>query len=62
MASLEDMHEGVDKLAEGLEDGGFMGSIAVARAFATIYAADRDGNGPRTTLEQALGFSLTSAD
>lgn len=62
VASLDDMHGGVDRLAAGLENGGFMGSIDIARAFTTIYAADRDGNEPRTALEQALGFSLTSAD
>ena len=60
--SLEDMHDGVDRLAEGLEDGGFMGSIDIARAFSAIYSADKDGKQPRTTLEGALGFSLTSAD
>jgi len=62
LGSLKDMHEGVDRLADALEAGGVMGAVNVTRAFATIYAADSDGKGPRATLEQALGFSLTSAD
>jgi hypothetical protein len=58
-AALEDMHAGVDRLANALEDGGLMGTINVTRAFAAIYSANEDMQEPQAILEQALGFSIT---
>ena len=59
LASLKKLAEGVHELAQALEDGKSWRSVG---AIATIAAAWEEGTPARTTLEQALGFSLSSAD
>ncbi len=59
LASLKDLAEGVHELALALEDGKAWKSVG---AVATIAAAWERGTPARTTLEQALGFSLAAAD
>jgi hypothetical protein len=57
LASLEKMAGGVHNLAQSLQQGQGLQSLA---AVATIAAAWQQGAAARTTLEQALGFSLSS--
>ena len=59
LASLKDLAEGVHELALALEDGKAWKSVG---AIATIAAAWERGTPARNTLEQALGFSLASAN
>ena len=59
LASLKDLAEGVHELALALEDGKAWKSVG---AVATIAAAWERGTPARNTLEQALGFSLASAN
>jgi hypothetical protein len=59
LASLKDLAEGVHELAQALEDGKSWRSVG---AIATIAAAWEAGTPARTTLEQALGFSLSAAN
>jgi hypothetical protein len=59
LASLEKLARGVHELAAALEEGKAMRSFT---AMATIAAAWQEGATARSTLEQALGFSLSSAD
>ena len=56
LASLEKMSVGVRDLAQSLEKGQGLLSLG---AVATIAAAWQEGTAARTTLEQALGFSLS---
>ena len=59
LASLKDLAGGVHELALALEDGKAWKSVG---AVATIAAAWERGTPARNTLEQALGFSLASAN
>lgn len=56
LASLEKMSVGVHDLAQSLEQGQSLLSLG---AVAKIAAAWQEGTAARTTLEQALGFSLS---
>ena len=56
LASLERMAGGVHDLAQALQQGQSLRSLA---AVATIAAAWQQGASARATLEQALGFSLS---
>jgi len=56
LASLEKMAVGVHDLAQALEQGQ---SLRALGAVAAIAGAWQEGTAARTTLEQALGFSLS---
>jgi len=57
LASLEKMAVGVHDLAQALAQGQ---SLRALGAVAAIAGAWQEGTAARTTLEQALGFSLSS--
>lgn len=59
LASLRQLASGAHDLAVALEDGKGLRAVS---AIATIATAWSDGAPARTSLEQALGFSLSSAD
>jgi ketosteroid isomerase-like protein len=59
LASLRAMTEGVHDLATALEDQKAMRATAAIVAIATAW---EEGTPARATLEQALGFSLSSAN
>jgi hypothetical protein len=56
LASLEKMAGGVHDLSQSLQQGQGLLSLG---AVATVAAAWQEGAAARTTLEQALGFSLS---
>ncbi len=56
LTSLQKMAGGVHDLAQALEQGK---SLLALAAVATVGAAWQQGSADRTTLEQALGFSLS---
>ena len=55
-ASLDKMAGGVHNLAQAMQQGKSLQALAAA---ATVAAAWQQGTAARTTLEQALGFSLS---
>jgi hypothetical protein len=56
LASLESMATGIHNLAQSLEQGQSLSALSAVAAIATAW---QQGTAARTTLEGALGFSLS---